>query len=92
MAGLLGDTRPDRDVLLPEDQHILVRDWRAHALFGTWQATVPVQALLGGKFVISEGLVTMTLHEICFDAQHVIFAGGLEIVTAVTRRTRALAA
>ncbi len=92
VAGSLGDTRPDRDVLLPEDQHILIRDWRAHALFGTRQASVPVQALLDGEFIISEGLLTMTLHEIRFDSQHVIYADGLEIVTAATRRARNLAA
>ncbi len=92
MAGSLGDTRPDRDVLLPEDQHILVRDWRAQALFGMRQVSVPVQKLLDGEFITSEGLLTMTLHDISFDAQHVIYVDGLEIVTATKCRARILAA
>jgi hypothetical protein len=92
VAGSLGDTRPDRDVLLPEDQQILVRDWRAQALFGMRQFCVPVQALLDGEFIVSEGLQTMTLHELRFDDQHVIYADGLEIVAAMVRRAQAQAA
>ncbi len=92
LAGSLGDTRPDRDVLLPEDQQILVRDWRAQALFGMRQVSVPVQALLDGEFIVSEGLQTLTLHELRFDSQHVIYADGLEMVAAVARRAQAQAA
>lgn len=92
VAGSLGDTRPDRDVLLPEDQRILVRDWRAQALFGMRQVWVPVQALLDGEFIVSEGLQTMTLHELSFDEQHVIYADGLEMITAPPRAARSYAA
>ena len=80
LAGSLGDTRPECDVVLPETQQVLVRDWRAQALFGLRQVTVPAQALIDGEFITSEGLLAMTLHELRFDAAHVIYADGLELV------------
>ena len=80
LAGSLGDTRPDRDVVLPEGQQVLVRDWRAKALFGLRQVAVSAQALIDGEFIISEGLMTMVLHELRFDTAHVIYADGLELV------------
>lgn len=88
MAGSLGDTRPDRDVVLPEDQQILVRDWRAQALFGRRQAIVPLGALRDGEFITSEGFQTMALHEMRFDASHVVYANGLEIVAPALRPHR----
>jgi hypothetical protein len=81
LAGTLGDTRPDRDVVLPDRQEVLVRDWRAQALFGLRQAAVPVHALIDGEFIISEGVQTMMLHEVRFDSGHVIYADGLELIT-----------
>lgn len=91
-AGSLGDTRPDRDVLLPEDQQILVRDWRAQALFGLPQVAVRVGMLLDGEFITSDGLQTMILHELQFDAAHVVYVDGLEIVAPARRRNVAQAA
>ncbi len=92
LAGTLGDTRPDRDVVLPEGQQVLVRDWRAKALFGLRQATAPARALVDGEFVISEGLQTMTLHELRFDIGHVIYADGLELITPDMRPRQVAAA
>ncbi|MEX1233539.1 MAG: Hint domain-containing protein [Roseovarius sp.] len=87
MAGSLGDTRPDRDVVLPEGQQVLVRDWRAQALFGLRQAVAPAHALIDGEFIVSEGLQTMTLFELRFDTPHVFYADGLELASpAITSR------
>ncbi|MFX0544698.1 Hint domain-containing protein [Roseovarius sp. S1116L3] len=80
LAGSLGDTRPDRDVVLPEGQQVLVRDWRAKALFGLRQVAAPAHALIDGEFITSEGVATMTLHELRFETPHVIYADGLELV------------
>ncbi|SEK59056.1 Hint domain-containing protein [Roseovarius nanhaiticus] len=85
LAGSLGDTRPDRDVVLPENQQVLVRDWRAKALFGLRQVAAPAQSLIDGEFIISEGLMTMVLHELRFDTPHVIYADGLELVAPDVR-------
>lgn len=82
-AGSLGHTRPDRDVILPADQQILIRDWRAQALFGGKQAMVPVSRLIDGEYVSDLGEVEMTLFQIEFDAPHVIYADGLEVYSTL---------
>ncbi|MFD0860374.1 Hint domain-containing protein [Roseovarius aquimarinus] len=91
LAGSLGDTRPDCDVVLPEGQQILVRDWRAEALFGLKQAAVPAHALIDGEFITSEGMTTMTLHELQFDGAHVIYADGLELIAQTWQAARRVA-
>ncbi|MEP2028692.1 MAG: Hint domain-containing protein [Paracoccaceae bacterium] len=78
-AGSLGHTRPDRDVILPADQQILIRDWRAQALFGGKQAMVPISRLIDGEYVSDMGEIEMILFQIEFDAPHVIYADGLEV-------------
>jgi hypothetical protein len=88
VAGALGDTRPDRDVVLPEGQQVLVRDWRAEAIFGLGQVAAPAHALIDGEFITSEGVQTMTLHELRFDAEHVIYADGLELVAPAGREVK----
>jgi len=89
LAGSLGDTRPDRDVVLPEAQQILVRDWRAKALFGLREALVPAAALLDGEFITSEGVLSMVLYELHFGVPHVIYVDGLELGTGLRRTVTA---
>ncbi len=79
MAGSLGHTRPERDVLVPAAQPILIRDWRAEALFGRKQALVPAARLADGEFVTLTGETEMMVHEIEFDTPHIIYADGLEV-------------
>ncbi|MDF1854764.1 Hint domain-containing protein [Pseudooceanicola sp.] len=78
-AGSLGHTRPDADMVLPADQKVLVRDWRAEALFGEKQALVPISRLVDGQYVRALGEVELTVYELEFDADHVIYAGGMEL-------------
>lgn len=78
-AGSLGHTRPGSDLVLPAAQAVLVRDWRAKALFGCAQAMVPAEALIDGEFVRELGPREMVLHQLHFAAPHVVYAGGLEI-------------
>ncbi|MFK7754429.1 MAG: Hint domain-containing protein [Sedimentitalea sp.] len=90
-AGSLGDTRPDQDMILPANQAILIRDWRAQALFGCDQAMVRADALVDGEFVRDLGLQDMILHQIHLAHPHVVYAGGLELAncampTATLRR------
>ncbi len=83
-AGSLGHTRPERDVTLPADQPVLIRDWRAEAVFGAAQALVPAGRLVDGEFISDLGLQTHTLYQLHFDALHVIYADGLELGTLTT--------
>ena len=78
-ANSFGNAGPDRDVILPAEQHVLVRDWRAMALFGQQQALVPAQALVDGSFITNDGVRTLTLFDLRFDCAHVIYADGLEV-------------
>jgi hypothetical protein len=74
--------RPDQEVLLPASQEILLRDWRAKALFGAAQALVPVSRLVDGSFVCALGEIEMGLHELVFDRPHILYVDGLELASA----------
>lgn len=78
-AGSLGHNRPEHDVALPSGQQILIRDWRAEALFGKKTALVSAEQLVDGEYVRSMGKGVMTVYELEFDTDHIIYAGGLEM-------------
>ncbi|SLN45145.1 hypothetical protein TRL7639_02432 [Falsiruegeria litorea R37] len=78
-AGSLGDTRPDQDLILPAGQPVLIRDWRAKAMFGAPQAMVRADALLDGEFIRDLGEQEMELFQLRFDSSHILYAGGLEL-------------
>jgi hypothetical protein len=78
-AGSLGHTRPDQDLILPAAQMILIRDWRASALFCTKYAMVRADTLVDGEFVCDLGAQKMILHQLRFKTAHVVYAGGLEL-------------
>jgi Hint domain-containing protein len=78
-AGSLGHLRPDQDLVVPAAQMVLLRDWRAKAMFGSDHAMVRADALVDGEFVCDLGPQKMLLHQLGFDAPHVVYAGGLEL-------------
>lgn len=79
LAGSLGHTRPDHDVTFPAGQPILIRDWRAGAVFNAKQAMVAVHRLIDGEFITDEGEQEMTLYELDFDRPHILYVDGLEV-------------
>ena len=79
-AGSLGHTRPDQDLILPEFQKVLIRDWRAQALFGVSQAMVRAGDLVDDEFICDQGIRPMTLYQLHFSSYHVVYAGGMEVV------------
>lgn len=81
-AGSLGHTRPGADLVLPAHQPVLVRDWRARALFGADQVMVPVSRLVDGQFVTLGGRETLRLIALRFERPHVLYADGIEIACA----------
>ncbi|WP_226892636.1 Hint domain-containing protein [Phycobacter azelaicus] len=81
-AGSLGHTRPDSDLLLPLSQKVLIRDWRAKAMYGQPQAAVPAFELIDGEFICDMGLQMLDLCTLSFDRPHVIYADGMEIATS----------
>ncbi|WP_306115150.1 MULTISPECIES: Hint domain-containing protein [unclassified Roseovarius] len=92
LAGSLGDTRPDHDTILPAGQGILIRDWRAQALFGKREAVIPADRLVDGEFVTRLGPTCMTLCDIAFDRRHVLYVDGFEVVGQVTATVSEIAA
>ncbi len=78
-AGSLGDTRPDQDLILPAAQQVLIRDWRAKAMFNARQALVRAEALIDGEFIRDLGEQDITLHQLRFAGSHIVYAGGLEL-------------
>ena len=82
-AGSLGNARPDQDAVLCASQVILVRDWRAKALFGASQALVPVSRLVDGAFVRALGEVELDVIELHFDEPQILYGDGLELASAL---------
>ncbi|MBO29032.1 MAG: hypothetical protein CML61_09800 [Rhodobacteraceae bacterium] len=87
-AGSLGHNRPERDARLAGDQMVLIRDWRAKALFQMERALVAARSLIDGEFVTDLGEVEATLYQIFCDGPHILYADGLELGTADAARAR----
>lgn len=87
-AGSLGHTRPERDAVLAGDQMVLVRDWRARALFNAERALVAARALIDNEFITDLGCLETTLFQIFCDGPHILYADGLELSTADGARAR----
>lgn len=79
-AGSLGHTRPDRDMTVTPATHIHIRDWRAPVLFGAASANVEAYRLADGEFVAQKSWRLMEVFELGFDADHIVYAGGVEIL------------
>ncbi|MCF1709669.1 Hint domain-containing protein [Tabrizicola sp. J26] len=80
-ARALGHDRPDEDMLLPAGQPILIRDWRARALFGAMQATVPLKRLVDGQYIRPEPVERIRMIRLTLPRASVIYAGTLEVAT-----------
>lgn len=78
-AGSLGHTRPEVDLVLPAQQRVLVRDWRAKAMFGARELLVPALRLVDGKFITRGGTERLQLVALRFDRPHILYADGIEI-------------
>jgi len=67
---------------------ILIRDWRARALFNSDRALVAARALVDGEFITDLGKVETTVYQIFCDGPHILYADGLELGTADAARAR----
>ena len=81
-AGTLGIDRPEGDVIVLPDQPILIRDWRAKAMYGTTSAMVPAARLADGAYIRAEVVDEMRFYTLRLTKEAVIYAGGLELATA----------
>ena len=74
-----GHERPERDLLVAPGQPVVIRDWRAQALYGAPVASVPAMRLTDGEFVKAETVPDAVLFTLRFAKDEVIWAEGLEI-------------
>jgi hypothetical protein len=81
-ASALGHDRPAEDLFVAPDQAILIRDWRAKALYGVAQAMVPAARLIDGDYIREEVVAEARVFTLRFDNDAVIYAGGLELSCA----------
>lgn len=77
--GALGHDRPGQALLLGAGTQVLLRDWRAQAIFGQREALVAVERLVDGQFVTRVEGQSARLYTLIFDAPEVIYADGVEI-------------
>lgn len=77
--GSLGVDRPEADTIVTANQPILIRDWRAKALYGTETALVPAARLADGEYIRADVLAEVRLYTLRFAEEVVIYAGGLEL-------------
>ncbi|WP_323784674.1 Hint domain-containing protein [Thalassovita sp.] len=81
-AGSLGHDRPDSDTILPSRQKVLIRDWRAKALYYADQAMVDARRLVDGEYVRLQPRAQHMVFRLGFESPQVIYADGLELACA----------
>lgn len=72
-------------VIVPADQQVLVRDWRATILHGQSEMLTAAASLVDDVLVRRETRARQRLIRLHFDAPQVVWAGGVEVASARTR-------
>ena len=80
-AGALGYGRPERDVTLPGNQAVALRDWRARMIFGAPEARVASDRLVDGQVIRHVKTRECALHSLMLDTPALIYADGLELLS-----------
>ncbi|MCG7492510.1 Hint domain-containing protein [Thalassobius sp. Cn5-15] len=78
-AGSLGHDRPGMDTILPSKQKILIRDWRAQALYNEPQKLIEAQNLIDGEYLRLQPAARHMVFRMFFDEPQVVYADGLEV-------------
>ncbi|SEB58771.1 Hint domain-containing protein [Rhodobacter sp. 24-YEA-8] len=78
-ASALGHDRPEADCFLAPGQKIMLRDWRARALYGQDVAMIEAQRLCDGDYIRFETVSEIRLFTLAFDGDEIIYANGMEL-------------
>lgn len=78
-ADAFGIARPDRDMTLPSDAMIQLRDGQAMAHLGKSSGSVPAHQIVEGHRMDAIPEACRNCVTLCFDRRHVIYADGLEL-------------
>jgi len=81
-ANALGADRPDCDLILPAHQLVLIRDWRAGALFGKHEARVQAAALVDEGFITDDGMQEVDCVQLRLATPLVLYLRGMEVLSA----------
>ncbi|MEM6480369.1 MAG: Hint domain-containing protein [Pseudomonadota bacterium] len=65
--------------ILPAEQPVFLRDWRAQALFGAEQALVAAHRLVDEEFVTRRVPQNMDLFHLYFDTPQIVYVEGMEL-------------
>lgn len=80
-ANALGRGKPERDVLLPPDQPVVLRDWRARTIFRAREARVAAQRLIDGSVIRADVSDGGAVWCVVLDRPSAIYVDGLELVS-----------
>ncbi|MFN6924414.1 MAG: Hint domain-containing protein [Tabrizicola sp.] len=78
-SSVLGPDQPAHDLFVALGQPVIIRDWRARALYGSAAAAIPAARLVDDEFVLREKHGEVRLFTLRFDEDEVIYADGLEL-------------
>jgi hypothetical protein len=84
-ASALGHGRPETDLTVAREQPVVLRDWRAEALYGTARAAVTASKLLDGVHVLTGPTGPLRIFDLVFDTAQTIYAEGIEVQTVLRR-------
>ncbi len=74
--------KPEKDITLMPGQRMIIRDWRARALWGTDIAAPQAARLVDGEYITSEAGGSQIMLSLYFGVPEVIYANGLELASA----------
>lgn len=84
----LDETSPIAELMLPHDQMMLVRNWRAREIFGADRALVEAKTLVDDLFVEMTEKRKEVLFQISFSSPHILYLEGTEVGSADSIRAR----
>lgn len=80
-ANAMGHGKPERDILLPPDQPVVLRDWRAKTIFRAKEARVAAQRLIDGSIIRPDASDGGAVWCVVLDRPSAIYVDGLELVS-----------
>lgn len=87
-ANAMGQGKPERDVLLPPDQPVVLRDWRAKTIFRAKEARVAAQRLIDGTVIRPDVSDGGTVWCLVLDTPSALYVDGLELVSGARSAAR----
>lgn len=74
--------KPTGETILMPSQRVLIRDWRAKAIWGKDVVAVPIARLVDGTAIRTETAGRQTMLSLFFGAPEILYADGLELASA----------